>query len=132
MDEIPAGILPKQDVKFEIKVKRERLLQRRPVIRLSNDELNQLKQQLDISFQKKLIRPSSSPYGDPVSFVKKNNTNIRMVCGSRAINEIVIPDAYPILLIDEVLDQVSGAVVGAHDRSYWSMTSNEYSSERLL
>lgn len=127
VESTPAGLLPKQDVKYQIKVKAERLLPRRPVTCPSIDEPIELKQQLNISLQKKLIRPSSSPYGDYVPFVKNRNRNLRMVCHLRAIYDIFVSDANPILLIDEVLDQVSGAVICARDRSYWSVTSNEYS-----
>lgn len=44
-------------------------------------------------------------------FVKKKNGEIRMVCDYRALNRITIPDSNPLPLINEALDQVSGATI---------------------
>jgi hypothetical protein len=43
----------------------------KPVIRLFIAELDELKKQLNELLSKKLIKPSTSPYGAPVLFVKK-------------------------------------------------------------
>lgn len=83
----------------------------RPVIRLSKDELKELRKQLQERLSKGLIRPSSSPYGAPAFFVKKKNGDLRMVCDYRGLNKITIPDANPLPLISEALDQVAGAAV---------------------
>lgn len=111
LDELPDGLPPNRDVEFSINLKSEQPPPVRPVIRLSKEELKELKRQLKMLLDKKLIRPSSSPYGAPVFFVKKKNGDLRMVCDYRALNKITIPDANPLPLIDEAIDQVSDAII---------------------
>jgi len=108
-DELPDTLPPRREVDFEIHLKADEPAPVRPVIRLSPDELAELRRQLQMLLQKKLIRPSSSPYGAPVFFVKKKEGDLRMVCDYRALNKITVPDSNPVPLISEAIDQVSGA-----------------------
>eukprot|EP00171_Calliarthron_tuberculosum_P003840 IDg3840t1 len=111
LDELPDKLPPLRDVNFDINLKPDEPPPVRPVIRLSTDDLNELKYQLQLLLSKGLLRSSSSPYGAPVFFVKKKNGDLRMVCDYRALNKITIRDANPLPLVNEALDQVSGAVV---------------------
>ena len=108
-DELPNELPPARDIDFEINLKSDEPPPVRPVIRLSSDELQELRRQLNLLLQKGFIRPSSSPYGAPVFFVKKKTGELRMVCDYSALNKITIPDVNPLPLISEALDQVSGA-----------------------
>lgn len=111
VEELPDQLPPKRDLDFEINLKSDEPPPVRPVIRLSTDELKELKKQLTSLLQKGFIRPSTSPYGAPVFFVKKKNGDLRMVCDYRALNKITIPDSTPLPLLNESLDQVSGATI---------------------
>lgn len=111
VDELPSQLTPKRDVDFEIKLKSDEPPPVRPVIRLSVDELKELKRQLQKLLEKGLIRSSASPYGEPVFFVKKKSGELRMVCDYRALNKITIADSNPLSLIGEAIDQVKGATV---------------------
>ena len=111
VDELPDQLPPNREVQFGIKLKSNEVPPVRPVIRLSSEELQELKRQLQMLLNKGTIRPSSSPYGAPVFFVKKKDNDLRMVCDYRALNKITIPDANPLPLISEALDQVAGATV---------------------
>ena len=53
---------------------------------MSPKELEELKKQLDEG----LIKPSQSPYGAPVLFVKKENGKMLLCVGYRALNEITV------------------------------------------
>ena len=58
-----------------------------------------------------LIRPSISPYGSPVIFVKKKDGTLRMCIDYRALNNITIKNAAPLPRIDDILDQLKGSKI---------------------
>ena len=68
-----------------------------------------MKRQLTEMIQKGHIRPSSSPYGAPVLFVKKKSGELRMCIDYRALNAITIKNKYPLPRIDEMMYRLSRA-----------------------
>nr|GEY06203.1 hypothetical protein [Tanacetum cinerariifolium] len=62
----------------------------------------QLKELQDKGF----IRPSSSPWGAPVLFVKKKDGSFRMCIDYRKLNQLTIKNFYPLLRIDDLFDQL--------------------------
>ena len=71
LDELPDTLPPKREIDFEINLKKDQPPPVRPVIRLSQDELKELKRQLQVLMSKGLVRPSSSPYGAPFFFCEE-------------------------------------------------------------
>ncbi|XP_048630596.1 uncharacterized protein LOC125603957 [Brassica napus] len=71
-------------------------------------EFAKLKKQLEDIMEKGFIRPSSSPWGAPVLFVKKKDGSMRLCIDYRRINNITIKDKYPLPRIDELLDKLRG------------------------
>lgn len=110
-EELPEELPPSRGMDFEINLRPGETPPVRPVIRLSPKELKELKVQLQKYLDRGLLRPSSSPFGAPVFFIKKKNGDLRMVCDYRALNKITIPDSSPIPLIEETIDQVAGATM---------------------
>ena len=55
------------------------------------------------------IRPSHSPWGAPVLFVKKKDTTLRMCIDYRGLNKVTIRNRYPLSRIDDLFDQLVGA-----------------------
>ena len=107
--ELPDTLPPHRDLDFEIRLKQDETTPVRPVIRLSSEELQELRRQLQLLLSKGLIRPSSSPYRAPVFFVRKKEGDLRMVYDYRALNKITVPDSNSVPLISEALDQINDA-----------------------
>lgn len=53
-------------------------------------ELDELRRQLDELLKLGLIKPSVSPWGAPVLFVKKKDGSMRMCIDYRALNKVTI------------------------------------------
>ncbi|GKB73818.1 putative reverse transcriptase domain-containing protein [Tanacetum coccineum] len=76
------------------------------VVRNFLEELSgQLKELQDKGF----IRPSSSPWGAPVLFVKKKDGSFRMCIDYRELNKLTIKNRYPLPRIDDLFDQLQGS-----------------------
>ena len=71
-------------------------------------ELEELEKQLKEYSDNRWIRPSQSPYGAPILFVKKKDGSTRMCTDYRALNKIT-KNVYPLPWIDELLDRLQGA-----------------------
>jgi hypothetical protein len=74
-------------------------------------ELRELKEQLQDLMQKGSIRPSASPWGAPVLFVKKKDGSMRLCIDYRQLNRAIIRNKYPLPRIDNLFDQLQGAKV---------------------
>ena len=72
-------------------------------------ELRELKKQLEELLRRKLIRPSTSPWGAPVLFVKKKDGSLRLCVDYRRLNRVTIKNKYPLPRIDDLFDQLKGA-----------------------
>jgi len=80
-----------------------------PIYNLSETELQVLREYIDENLRKGFIRPSTSPFGSPVLFVKKPDGSLRLCIDYRALNRITIKNRYPLPLIPELLDRLKGA-----------------------
>jgi hypothetical protein len=80
-----------------------------PVYNLSEVELKTLRNYIDDNLEKGFIRPSTSPYGSPVLFIKKPSGALRLCVDYRALNRQTIKNRYPLPLISEMLDRVGKA-----------------------
>ncbi|KAL4013739.1 hypothetical protein IC575_025922 [Cucumis melo] len=74
-------------------------------------ELKELKVQLQELLDKGFIRPSVSPWGAPVLFVKKKDGSMRLCIDYRELNKVTVKNRYPLPRIDDLLDQLQGATV---------------------
>lgn len=108
--EIP-GIPPKRDMNFRIDlVPSTEPISKTPYC-MTAQELVELKVQLEELLEKGLIRPSVSPWGAPVIFVKKKDGSLRLCIDYRQLNKVTIKNRYLLPRIDDLFDQVKGAKV---------------------
>ncbi|GJY94790.1 putative reverse transcriptase domain-containing protein [Tanacetum coccineum] len=70
---------------------------------------HELKDQLQELLERGFIRPSVSPWGAPVLFVKKKDGSMRLCIDYRELNKITIRNRYPLPRIDDLFDQLQGA-----------------------
>ncbi|GJX48829.1 putative reverse transcriptase domain-containing protein [Tanacetum coccineum] len=77
--------------------------------RLAPSDLEELSGQLKELQDKGFIRPSSSPWGAPVLFVKKKDGSFRMCIDYRELNKLTVKNRYPLPRIDDLFDQLQGS-----------------------
>ena len=78
--------------------------------RMAPVEMKELATQLQELLDKGVIRPSVSPWGAPVLFVKKKDGSMRLCIDYRELNKLTIKNKYPLPRIDDLFDQLKGAV----------------------
>jgi hypothetical protein len=107
-EELP-GLPPNRDIKFAIDLAPGTTPIAKKPYRMAATELAKLNKQLSELEQKGYVRPSSSPWGAPVLFVKKKDGSMRLCVDYRALNEVTIKNKYPLPKIDDLFDQLKGA-----------------------
>ena len=78
--------------------------------RMAPAKLRELKLLQDL-LDKGFIRPSVSPWGAPVLFVKKKDGSLRLCIDYRELNKVTVKNKYPLPRIDDLFDQLQGASV---------------------
>nr|GEX11440.1 retrotransposon protein, putative, Ty3-gypsy subclass [Tanacetum cinerariifolium] len=73
--------------------------------------MKDLSEQVKELSDKGVIRPSSSPWGAPVLFVKKKDGSFRMYINYRELNKLTVKNRYPLPKIDDLFDQLQGSSV---------------------
>ncbi|GJZ45638.1 putative reverse transcriptase domain-containing protein [Tanacetum coccineum] len=73
--------------------------------------MQDLSTQLQELSDRGFIRPSSSPWGAPVLFVKKKDGSFRMCIDYRELNKLSVKNRYPLPRIDDLFDQLQGSRV---------------------
>ncbi|XP_074291100.1 uncharacterized protein LOC141617866 [Silene latifolia] len=109
-DELP-GIPPKRDVEFSIDLVPGTGPIAKAPYRMAPSELKELRIQLDDLIEKGFIRPSASPWGSPVLFVKKKDGSMRLCIDYRELNRVTVKNKYPLPRIDDLFDQLRGCVL---------------------
>ncbi|GJU47974.1 putative reverse transcriptase domain-containing protein [Tanacetum coccineum] len=107
-DELP-GLPPAREIEFGIElIPGAEPISKAPY-RMAPVELKELKEQLQEMLENGFIRPSVSPWGAPVLFVKKKDGSMRLCIDYRELNRITIRNRYPLPRIDDLFDQLQGA-----------------------
>ena len=62
-------------------------------------------------FDKAYIRPSVSSWGTPMFFSKKKDGALGLCIDTRKLNKVTIKNRYTVFRIDDLFDQLKGAIV---------------------
>ncbi|GJW67296.1 putative reverse transcriptase domain-containing protein [Tanacetum coccineum] len=79
--------------------------------RLAPFEMKELSEQLQELSDKGFIRPSSSPWGASVLFVKKKDRSFRICIDYRELIKLTVKNHYPLSRIDDLFDQLQGSSI---------------------
>ncbi|XP_042465609.1 uncharacterized protein LOC122048066 [Zingiber officinale] len=109
-DELP-GLPPKRQVEFTIELVPGTAPVSRTPYRMAPKELEELKVQLQELLDRGFIRPSVSPWGAPVLFVKKKDGSLRLCIDYRQLNAVTIKNKYPLPRIEDLFDQLKDTCV---------------------
>eukprot|EP00253_Pinus_taeda_P026665 PITA_26665 len=111
-DELPKKLPPRRAVDHSIELELGKEPPAKAPYRLSGPELEELKRQLKELADVGFIRPSRSPYGAPVLFQRKKDSNeLRMCCDYRALNKQTVRNRYPLPLAADCFDKLVKARV---------------------
>nr|GFB12833.1 putative reverse transcriptase domain-containing protein [Tanacetum cinerariifolium] len=105
------GMPPARQVEFQIDLVLGAASVARAPYRLAPAEMQELSTQLQELFDRGFIRPSFSPYGASVLFVKKKDGSFRMCINYHELNKLIVKNRYPLLRIDDLFDQLQGSRV---------------------
>nr|GFB17738.1 putative reverse transcriptase domain-containing protein [Tanacetum cinerariifolium] len=100
------GLPPARPVEFQIDLIPGAAPVAQAPYRLAPSEMKELSEQLQELSDKGFIRPSSSPWGAPVLFVKKKDGSFRMCIDYRELNKLTVNNRYPLPRIDDLFDQL--------------------------
>ncbi|GJZ41344.1 putative reverse transcriptase domain-containing protein, partial [Tanacetum coccineum] len=105
------GLPPARPVEFQIDLIPGAAPIARAPYRLAPSKMKELSEQLQELSDKGFIRPSSSPWGAPVLFVKKKDRSFRMCIDYRELNKLTVKNCYPLPRIDDLFDQLQGSSI---------------------
>ncbi|GJV09491.1 putative reverse transcriptase domain-containing protein [Tanacetum coccineum] len=103
------GLPPVRQVEFQIDLVPGAASVARAPYRLARLEMEELSTQLQELSDKGFIRPSSSPWGAPILFVKKKDGSFRMCIDYHELNKLTVKNRYPLPKIDDLFDQLHGS-----------------------
>ena len=122
------GIPPDREIDFKIKLTPGTEPISKAPYRMAPLELKELKLQMEELVSKGFVRPSTSPWGAPILFVKKRDGSLRLCIDFKELNKVTIRNQYPLPRIDDLFYQLQGAKVfskidlrsGYHQLKIWS------------
>nr|GEX14411.1 putative reverse transcriptase domain-containing protein [Tanacetum cinerariifolium] len=104
-----SGLPPSREIEFRIDLIHGAMAVAKSPYRLAPTEMQKLANQLKELHDKGFIRPSSSPLGASVLFVKKKDGSFRMWIDYRELNKLTIKNRCPLPRIDDLFDQLQGS-----------------------
>ena len=110
MEEIP-GLPLKRDLDFTIELVPGAVPNSKAPYRTNILDPNELKLQLQELIDKNYVRPSVSPWGAPILFIKNKDCTLHLCIKYCQLNKMTIKNRYPLPRIDDMFDQICGAMI---------------------
>lgn len=98
--------------------------------RMNPHHRSEVSKQLQEMLDQGICRESESPFASPVILVRKSDGSLRFVVDMRKLNDITVKDCYPLMRIDDALDNLGGARYFATldlQSGYWQVELDEAS-----
>ncbi|XP_027171666.1 uncharacterized protein LOC113771265 [Coffea eugenioides] len=110
-DEILSGLSPIRGIEHQIDLVPDASLPNKLAYKMGPDETKELQRQVDELLTKGWARESLSPCAVPVILVSKKNGSWRTCTDCRAVNAITVKYRHPIPRLDDMLDELYGAMI---------------------
>ncbi|KAH0760050.1 hypothetical protein KY290_023543 [Solanum tuberosum] len=107
----PKSLLPMRSLGHAIPLKPGAMPVSLRPYRYNYNQKDELEKQVNEMLTSGVIQPSQSPFSSPALLVKKKDSTWRFCVDYRGLNDITIKDKYPILIMDDLLDELCGAVI---------------------
>ncbi|KAL8147820.1 hypothetical protein AgCh_005220 [Apium graveolens] len=123
-DELP-GLPPDREIEFTNDLAPGTEPESKAPYRMAPVEMKELATQLQELLDKGVIRPSVSPWGAPVLFVKKKDGSMRLCIDYLELNKLTIKNKYPLPRIDDLFDQLKGVFAKDAKFIWWPNMKRE-------
>nr|GEU50472.1 putative reverse transcriptase domain-containing protein [Tanacetum cinerariifolium] len=110
IEDLP-GLPPTREVEFHIDLVPGAAPVARAPYRLAPSKMQELSNQMQELTDKGFIRPSYSPRGASVLFVKKKDGSFRICIDYRELNKITVKNRYPLSRTEDLFDKLQGSSV---------------------